>query len=184
MNEKLGVKESDTGLASPNLWDLPADGVRQKGHGLQVARCTKIIPVDPVAAEKAKAVNPAGAVQGQKGADEQDKYVINIKQIAKFVVSLGERVASTDIEEGMRVGCVVQNTAGIEFSADRIISVNRDKYEIQIPLPPKIDASITMMQVEDKPDVTYSDVGGCKEQIEKLREVVETPLLNVRAHST
>lgn len=37
-----------------------------------------------------------------------------------------------------------------------------------------------MMQVEEKPDVTYSDVGGCKEQIEKLREVVETPLLSVR----
>lgn len=36
-----------------------------------------------------------------------------------------------------------------------------------------------MMQVEEKPDVTYSDVGGCKEQIEKLREVVETPLLSV-----
>jgi 26S proteasome regulatory subunit T1 len=32
--------------------------------------------------------------------------------------------------------------------------------------------------VEEKPDVTYSDVGGCKEQIEKLREVVETPLLH------
>ena len=27
--------------------------------------------------------------------------------------------------------------------------------------------------------MTYSDVGGCKEQIEKLREVVETPLLHV-----
>ena len=38
-----------------------------------------------------------------------------------------------------------------------------------------------MMQVEEKPDVTYSDVGGCKEQIEKLREVVETPLLSVRS---
>lgn len=36
-----------------------------------------------------------------------------------------------------------------------------------------------MMQVEEKPDVTYSDVGGCKEQIEKLREVVETPLISV-----
>lgn len=34
-------------------------------------------------------------------------------------------------------------------------------------------------QVEEKPDVTYNDVGGCKEQIEKLREVVETPLLYV-----
>lgn len=40
-----------------------------------------------------------------------------------------------------------------------------------------------MMQVEEKPDVTYSDVGGCKEQIEKLREVVETPLLSVRLFS-
>lgn len=59
------------------------------------------------------------------------------------------------------------------------ISVDRNKYQIQIPLPPKIDASVTLMQVEEKPDVTYSDVGGCKEQIEKLREVVETPLLSV-----
>lgn len=61
----------------------------------------------------------------------------------------------------------------------RTSSVDRNKYQIQIPLPPKIDASVTMMQVEEKPDVTYSDVGGCKEQIEKLREVVETPLLSV-----
>merc|ERR1711909_124979 len=50
--------------------------------------------------------------------------------------------------------------------------------QIHIPLPPKIDPTVTMMQVEEKPDVTYSDVGGCKEQIEKLREVVETPLLH------
>ncbi|KAG0706400.1 P-loop containing nucleoside triphosphate hydrolase protein [Suillus ampliporus] len=160
IDEKLGVKESDTGLAPPNLWDLPVDRQRMGAHPLQVARCTKIIPVDPKKAEAARAVNPVGAAQGQKGADEQDKYVINIKQIAKFVVGLGDRVAPTDIEEGMRVG------------------VDRNKYQIQIPLPPKIDASVTMMQVEEKPDVTYSDVGGCKEQIEKLREVVETPLLS------
>lgn len=75
-------------------------------HPLQVARCTKIIPVDPAKAEAAKAVNAPGAVQGQKGADEQDQYVINIKQIAKFVVGLSDRVAPTDIEEGMRVGYV------------------------------------------------------------------------------
>lgn len=60
-----------------------------------------------------------------------------------------------------------------------IASVERVKYQIMIPLPPKIDPSVTMMQVEEKPDVTYGDVGGCKEQIEKLREVVETPLLAV-----
>lgn len=99
-----GVKESDTGLASPNLWDLAADRQRTEANSLQVARCTKIIPVNEELAAAARAVNPAGAEQGQKGADEQDKYVINIKQIAKFVVGLGDRVAPTDIEEGMRVG--------------------------------------------------------------------------------
>ncbi|KAF8509901.1 P-loop containing nucleoside triphosphate hydrolase protein [Gautieria morchelliformis] len=149
VNEKLGVKESDTGLAPPNLWDIPADKQRMsEDHPLQVARCTKIIPKDPALAAAAEAVNPQGAIQGQKGADELDKYVINIKQIAKFVVGLGDRVAPTDVEED-------PNTT-----------------------PPKIDPSVTMMQVEEKPDVTYSDVGGCKEQIEKLREVVETPLIS------
>ena len=82
-------------------------------------------------------------------------------QIAKYVVALGEKVSPTDIEEGMRVG------------------VDRNKYQIQIPLPPKIDPSVTMMTVEEKPDVTYADLGGVTEQIEKIREVVELPLLQV-----
>ena len=136
------VQESDTGLAPPHLWDVAADRQRMsEEQPLQVARCTKII--------------------SDEKDDAKSEYVINVKQIAKFVVQLGDRVSPTDIEEGMRVG------------------VDRNKYQIQIPLPPKIDASVTMMQVEEKPDVTYSDVGGCKEQIEKLREVVETPLLSV-----
>lgn len=157
-----------------------ADRMRMsEEHPLQVARCTKIIPVDPKLAEAAKSVNPLGAAQGQKGADEQDKYVINIRQIAKFVVGLGDRVAPTDIEEGMRVGQVAQTPQTEPCNNSQPYSVDRTKYQIQIPLPPKIDASVTMMQVEEKPDVTYSDVGGCKEQIEKLREVVETPLLSV-----
>lgn len=140
VNGLKGIKESDTGLAPPSMWDLVAD--KQLMHSeqpLQVARCTKII-------------NPG---------TEEAKYVINVKQIAKYVVGLGERVSPTDIEEGMRVGVERQN-----------------KYQIQIPLPPKIDPSVTMMTVEEKPDVTYNDVGGSKEQIEKIREVVELPLLN------
>ena len=43
--------------------------------------------------------------------------------------------------------------------------------------PPPLPSSPS--KVEEKPDVTYNDVGGCKEQIEKLKEVVETPLLHV-----
>jgi len=140
INDMIGVKESDTGLALPSQWDLTADKqMMQEEQPLQVARCTKII---------------------NKNAGEDSQYVINVKQIAKFVVGLGDRVAPTDVEEGMRVG------------------VDRTKYQIQIPLPPKIDASVTMMTVEEKPDVTYGDIGGSKEQIEKMREVVELPMLH------
>ncbi|CDY30663.1 BnaC06g10270D [Brassica napus] len=88
------------------------------------------------------------------------QYVISFKQRAKFAVGLGDNVSPTDIKQGMRVG------------------VDMKKYQIQIPLPPKIDHRVTMMTVEEKPDVTYNDVGGCKEQIEKIRAVVELPMLH------
>ena len=65
----------------------------------------------------------------------------------------------------MRVGCQNPHEIGTKVS-------------IMLPLPPKIDPTVTMMQVEEKPDVTYNDIGGCKEQIEKIREVVEMPLLH------
>ncbi len=99
VNDLSGIKESDTGLAPPSRWDLVSDKqMMQEEQPLQVARCTKII----------------------KANTDEAKYVINVKQIAKFVVGLGDKVAPTDIEEGMRVG------------------VDRNKYQIQIPLPPKV----------------------------------------------
>ena len=150
VKDLIGIKESDTGLSQPSQWDLVGDKQMMSEEApLQVARCTKII-----AGDTPEEGGAAGA------AAVSSKYVINVKQIAKFVVGLGEKVAPTDIEEGMRVG------------------VDRSKYSIQIPLPPKIDPTVSLMTVEDKPDVTYDDVGGAKDAMEKLREVLETPLLH------
>ena len=113
VNDLIGIKESDTGLSLPSQWDLVSDKqMMQEEQPLQVARCTKII----------------------NAGEEDAKYMINVKQIAKFVVGLGEKVAPTDIEEGMRVG------------------VDRTKYAIQIPLPPKIDPTVSLM-VRYKPFV-------------------------------
>jgi len=139
VNESCGIKESDTGLAPPSQWDLVADKqAMQEEQPLHVSRCTKIID------------------EGTPDA----KYIINVKQIGKFVVALGDRVSPTDVEEAMRVG------------------VDRNKYQIQVPLPAKIDPSVTLMQVEEKPDVTYEQIGGVTSELEQLREVVEVPLLN------
>lgn len=157
VKDLIGIKESDTGLSPPSMWDLVGDKQMMAEEApLQVARCTKIIPGDAEGGSGGS--NPMGGMNSSNVAG--NKYVINVKQIAKFVVGLGEKVAPTDIEEGMRVG------------------VDRSKYSIQIPLPPKIDPTVSLMTVEDKPDVTYDDVGGAKDAMEKLREVLETPLLH------
>jgi len=170
VKDLIGIKESDTGLSQPSQWDLVGDKqMMQEEAPLQVARCTKIIAGEEeggAAGGGGGGGGLAGAMGGAGGGNDMsaqlagNKYVINVKQIAKFVVGLGEKVAPTDIEEGMRVG------------------VDRAKYSIQIPLPPKIDPTVSLMTVEDKPDVTYEDVGGAKDAMEKLREVLETPLLH------
>jgi 26S proteasome regulatory subunit T1 len=61
---------------------------------VQVARCTKIIKSDV----------------------HEPRYLINVKQFAKFVVDLADTVAPTDIEEGMRVG-VDRNKYQVGFVA-------------------------------------------------------------------
>jgi len=158
VKDLIGIKESDTGLSQPSQWDLEGDKQMMSEEApLQVARCTKIIP-----GEDGDRPQMGGGGLGAMNTSNAsgNKYVINVKQIAKFVVGLGEKVAPTDIEEGMRVG------------------VDRTKYSIQIPLPPKIDPTVSLMTVEDKPDVTYEDVGGAKDAMDKLREVLETPLLH------
>jgi len=164
VKDLIGIKESDTGLSQPSQWDLVGDKQMMSEEApLQVARCTKIIAGEE--GDNADGGGVAGGLAGAAGGGNTsnaagNKYVINVKQIAKFVVGLGDKVAPTDIEEGMRVG------------------VDRAKYSIQIPLPPKIDPTVSLMTVEDKPDVTYEDVGGAKDAMEKLREVLETPLLH------
>jgi 26S proteasome regulatory subunit T1 len=170
VKDMIGIKESDTGLSQPSQWDLVGDKQMMSEEApLQVARCTKIIADDNTTGgsnsnnnnnddSNNSSSNDGGG--GLAAGSGSNKYVINVKQIAKFVVGLGEKVAPTDIEEGMRVG------------------VDRAKYSIQIPLPPKIDPTVSLMTVEDKPDVTYEDVGGAKDAMEKLREVLETPLLH------
>ena len=71
---------------------------------LQVARCTKIIPPSGAPSGGASQGGPRGSSSMTGDVDEEPKYIINVKQIAKFVVGLGEKVAAMDIEEGMRVG--------------------------------------------------------------------------------
>jgi 26S proteasome regulatory subunit T1 len=138
INVLCGIRESETGLAIPSNWVIEQDKQALGEDSLMVGRITKIL---------------------DKNTDHS-RYIVHIKQMAKYVVDLHENLSPTDIEEGMRIG------------------VEKKKYKISLPLPPKIDPSVSLMTVEERPDVTYDDIGGYREQIDKLKEVLELPLLN------
>lgn len=46
-------------------------------------------------------------------------------------------------------------------------------------MPPEADSSITMLGVDEKPNVKYEDVGGLDSQKQEIREAVELPLTQV-----
>jgi 26S proteasome regulatory subunit T3 len=54
--------------------------------------------------------------------------------------------------------------------------MHRHSYSVVDILPSESDAAIQMMQVQEKPDVTFADIGGCDTQKQELREAVELPL--------
>jgi len=58
------------------------------------------------------------------------------------------------------------------------VALNQRGSTIVEILPDNTDPYISAMEVIEKPNVRYSDIGGLKEQIMELREVVELPLKN------
>lgn len=43
-------------------------------------------------------------------------------------------------------------------------------------LPPEADSSISMLQPDEKPEISYADIGGMDMQKQEIREAVELPL--------
>lgn len=76
-----------------------------------------------------------------------------------FVVTVSHFIKSEDIKPGTRV------------------ALNQRTYSIMEVLPSKKDPLVLGMEVEEIPDVSYSDVGGLEEQLREIKEAVELPLL-------
>jgi 26S proteasome regulatory subunit T1 len=78
----------------------------------------------------------------------------------KYVVKGSQTLNPGDVSEGCRVGLQ-----------------HRD-FDITQVLQHAVDPLVAAMQLEERPDVTYQDVGGCKEQLLRLKEVIEDPMLH------
>ncbi|KAJ3306155.1 26s proteasome regulatory subunit 6B [Kappamyces sp. JEL0829] len=56
------------------------------------------------------------------------------------------------------------------------VALHRHSNALVDILPPEADSSITLLGDQEKPDVTYSDIGGLDIQKQEIREAVELPL--------
>ncbi|MBQ8373557.1 MAG: AAA family ATPase, partial [Candidatus Methanomethylophilaceae archaeon] len=57
------------------------------------------------------------------------------------------------------------------------VSLNKQTLSVMDVLPAPLDPVVSGAEILDKPDVTYEDIGGLKQQMLELREAVEDPLL-------
>jgi len=57
-----------------------------------------------------------------------------------------------------------------------LIGVNKDSYLILDTLPPEYDSRVKAMEVDERPQETYTDVGGLSEQITELQQAVVLPI--------
>ena len=88
-----------------------------------------------------------------------NRVVVKSSTGPDFVVSVSEYVNEDDLLPGARV------------------SLNKQTLSVMDVLPAPLDPVVSGAEIIDKPDITYDDIGGLKQQMIELREAVEDPLL-------
>lgn len=90
---------------------------------------------------------------------EDGRVVVKSSTGPKFVVNASQYVSEDELKPGARVALNQQTLA--------IVNV----------LPTSKDPMVYGFEVEEKPDISYEDIGGLDVQIEEIREAIELPML-------
>ncbi|KAK8111905.1 uncharacterized protein PG998_008362 [Apiospora kogelbergensis] len=107
-----------------------------------------------------------------------------IKRIQSVPLVIGQFMEAIDQSTG-----IVQSSTGSNYVVRILSTLDREKLKpsssvalhrhsnalVDI-LPPEADSSIAMLGADEKPDITYADVGGLDMQKQEIREAVELPL--------
>ncbi len=90
---------------------------------------------------------------------EDGRVVVKSSTGPKFVVHSSHYINQDELKPGVRVALNQQTLA--------VVSI----------LPSPKDPMVYGFEIEEKPNVSYSDIGGLDKQIEEIREAVELPML-------
>jgi 26S proteasome subunit P45 family len=89
---------------------------------------------------------------------EDGKLVVKSSTGPHFVINYSRLLDKKTLEPGSRV------------------ALNQQTFSIVNVLPSEKDPLISGMEVEEKPDVSYGQIGGLEEQVVEIKETVELPL--------
>jgi 26S proteasome regulatory subunit T3 len=109
-----------------------------------------------------------------------------VKRIQSVPLVIGQFLEMIDSDNG-----IVGSTTGSNYYVRILSTINRELLKPSASvalhrhsnalvdvLPPEADSSISLMAAHERPDVTYSDIGGMDIQKQEIREAVELPLTN------
>ena len=97
--------------------------------------------------------------------------------IGQFLEMIDGDTAIVSATTGQTVYVRVLSTLNREeLKPNTSIALHRSSNSVVEILPPEADSSVTTMQIHEKPDVTYADIGGLDIQKQELKEAVELPL--------
>jgi proteasome regulatory subunit len=90
---------------------------------------------------------------------DQGRVIVKSSTGPTFVVQVAGRIPTEELISGARVG------------------LNQRSFAVMEVLPPSRDPLVRGMEVDERPDVSYGDIGGLDEQLLEIQETVELPLL-------
>uniref|UniRef100_A0A0E0CJU8 26S proteasome regulatory subunit 6B homolog n=1 Tax=Oryza meridionalis TaxID=40149 RepID=A0A0E0CJU8_9ORYZ len=107
-----------------------------------------------------------------------------VKRIQSVPLVIGQFMEMVDGNNG-----IVGSTTGSNYYVRILSTINRELLKPSASvalhrhsnalvdvLPPEADSSISLLGSSEKPNVTYTDIGGCDIQKQEIREAVELPL--------
>jgi len=107
-----------------------------------------------------------------------------VKRIQSVPLVIGQFLEMVDENSG-----IVGSTTGSNYYVRILSTLNRELLKpsssvalhrhsnsLVDVLPPEADSSIQLLSSAEKPDVSYSDIGGLDTQKQEIREAVELPL--------
>jgi proteasome regulatory subunit len=89
---------------------------------------------------------------------DDGRVVVKSSTGPNFVIGYSRFLDEKSLEPGVRV------------------ALNQQTFSIVHVLPSEKDPIVTGMEVEEKPDIAYEQIGGLEEQIVEIKETVELPL--------